>query len=185
MHTIHIVYWIHYSYRVLLCVLRRAYVPPPLPQYQPIRDDYLVSFGRSYSETKGRKSKAKAAEDKTQKTEGDDGSLGVSVEKSGDVNDGEQESSEEDSSSDGGRDGGADDRLERHSSDMSFTSDDEADGAGSAANPEQGKRKLKHGIFVTNVPYHKCNEASLSDIFKGYGTIMSINANVTNSKGVR
>eukprot|EP00903_Cladosiphon_okamuranus_P010171 g9631.t1 len=132
---------------------KRTYAPPAVPVIEPINDEFLASFGRSYADAKKR---AKSGGDKS--------------------------SSDKDDDDDGGGGGGDDDDDDDDDCDDSAAAD-EKDGDGAAVGGDHGSPspktslssgRKKHGVFAANLPYELCDEQKLEYIFKGFGRITAV-----------
>lgn len=140
----------------------RTYTPAALPVIEPINDDYLISFGRSYTDAKNM-----AESQGGQNAEGASSSSSSSDDNDSDDDDNGLDSGAQESSASGG---GA-------AADGGLGSPSKVGGGGAAESTPRsslsGGRK-KHGVFLANLPYVLCDEFKLEEIFGVFGRITSV-----------
>ncbi|CAM9955952.1 unnamed protein product [Ectocarpus sp. 8 AP-2014] len=146
----------------------RTYAPPVVPVIEPINDDYLASFGRSYAEAKSLTAQDKTENTATQDDDDDDDVDG------GD--DGDSQAGDENGGG-GDKEGPSDD--EKNGTAEKDAADREAaktEGSGSPTKKNSslsGGRK-KHGVFVVNLLYTLCNEEKLESLFSTFGRVTAV-----------
>lgn len=126
----------------------RAYALPPVPKIEPIRDDFLVGFGRSFTESVKVAKLQGAGED-----DGEEHSEEGSEESSGEEDRGEEETDAPLAL----QSGEASSNVERHSQNLS-------------------RSAKKHGVLVSNLPYEMCTEIRLNQFFskKDFGNVIGV-----------
>lgn len=151
--------------------VRRTYAPPALPVIEPINDDYLISFGRSYADAKNMAaSKKRAEKEGPEKNADGDGD--------GDVDGDGGSSSDDDEDSDDASVGAPAEVDGRLASPSSAVGGGGGGGGGAAAvstprgSLSSGRKKF--GVFVANLPFALCEERKLEEIFGGFGQITSV-----------
>lgn len=173
----------------------RTYVPPPVPFIEPINDDYLASFGRSYADAKNRAEKGTATGDGEGSESG--GGESSSSSSSHDGDDGDRDTVKEvgdgaeggdDGQSAGKASGGADDgggagagggggsATETAGGGEALRSPSGSSASGTASTPRSSLSagRKKHGIFAANLPYELCNEEKLEGIFRKFGRVTAV-----------
>lgn len=144
----------------------------------PLNGEYLASFGRSFAEHHSKRARhSKQGEDRGH----ENGASAGGVEEEGG---GSGDESEEDSD---------DSESVARSSDMSFSAGEEGEaggggegkgkGKGSASDEGFSKQKLRHGVYVANLPIAMCNKASLEKYFSEFGPISGVNTTVKTREG--
>lgn len=148
----------------------RTYAPPAVPVIEPINDDYLASFGRSYAEAKNSAaradSKKKTKKKKKKGGKGGDGEKAAGHESNDDSSSSSDSTDKDDSDkANGGEGGGA---MAENAVDVAATPARKTTGSGLSA------RFKKHGVFLLNLPFELCDEERLKAIFSGFGRINAV-----------
>lgn len=119
-----------------------------MPKIEPIKDDFLVDFGRSFTESrKVAKLRGPGEDDGEEHSE-------ESSEESSDDEDGGEETDAPVALQGGGK---ASSNVESYSQNLS-------------------RSAKKHGVLVSNLPYEMCNEIRLNQIFskKDFGSVIGV-----------
>lgn len=169
--------------------LRRTYVPPPVPVIEPINDDYLAGFARSYADAKNR-TEADADRGDGEGSGSDGGGSSSSHSDSGDDGVGKKDGGNDDAkrgdhgpsadkASEGVDGGGGGAAAGRGADALGSPSGGGSGGGGGGTAPATPKSSLsagrkKHGVFALNLPYELCQEEKLENIFNGFGRITAV-----------
>ncbi|CAM9153755.1 unnamed protein product [Ectocarpus sp. 13 AM-2016] len=148
----------------------RTYAPPAVPVIEPINDDYLASFGRSYAEAKSLTALDKNDNTGTQDDDDDDDDDGDGHSQAGDENGGGGDSSSGDK--EGPSDDEKNDAAEKDAADREAAKT-EGPGSPTKKNSLSGGRK-KHGVFVVNLLYTLCDEEKLESLFSTFGRVTAV-----------
>lgn len=168
-----------------------------MPVIEPINDDYLASFGRSYADSKNSAARASSQKKKMEENscrgrdrvgaggtpphDSDDGSSSSSSD-SGDSSDDEPGrangvAANDRRNEDDNNGGGAvpeDDGFGTLSSSTIAAVDGFATPARKTTGASLSARQKKHGVFVVNLPFNLCDERKLEAVFSGFGRINAV-----------
>lgn len=142
----------------------RTYAPPAVPVIEPINDDYLASFGRSYAEAKSLTAQDKKEKAATQgNDDDDDGQAGDENDSGGDSSSGDEKGPSDDKANGAVNADAAEGAAAK----------DEGSASPTKKNSRSGRRK-KHGVFVVNLLYMMCDEKKLETLFSAFGQVTAV-----------
>ncbi|CAM9342274.1 unnamed protein product, partial [Ectocarpus fasciculatus] len=146
----------------------RTYAPPAVPVIEPINDDYLASFGRSYAEAKSltaqdKKEKAATQGNDDDDDDDDDGQAGDENDSGGDSSSGDEKGPSDNKANGAGNADAAEGAAAK----------DEGSASPTKKNSRSGRRK-KHGVFVVNLLYMLCDEKKLETLFSAFGQVTAV-----------
>ncbi|CAM9255458.1 unnamed protein product, partial [Hapterophycus canaliculatus] len=143
----------------------RTYAPPAVPVIEPINDDYLASFGRSYADAKN------SADDDDDENDKDDGD-GEQPGKANGV--AAKKKKKKDDKDSGGGTSAEGEGFGSLSSSTIAAVDGFATPARKTTSGSLSARFKRHGVFVVNLPFSLCDEEKLKAVFGGFGRINAV-----------